>query len=82
MMVLSPYAKQGHVSHERAEFSSPVRFIQDNWSLPQLAERDRRATPLFDAFDFDQPPRPGELRPLPQDCTGEMFPDEPPRRYQ
>jgi phospholipase C len=82
MMVLSPYAKQGHVSHELAEFSSPVRFIQDNWSLPQLAERDRRATPLFDAFDFEQRPRPGETRPLPQDCTGEMFPDEPPRRYQ
>jgi phospholipase C len=82
MLVLSPYAKPGHVSHELAEFSSPVRFIQDNWSLPQLAERDRRATPLFDAFDFDLRPRRGETRPLPQDCTGEMFPEEPPRRYQ
>jgi phospholipase C len=82
MLVLSAYAKQGHVSHELGDFASPVRFIQDNWGLPQLAERDRRATPLFDAFDFDQKPRPAEARPLPQDCTGEMFPDEPPRRYQ
>ena len=82
MLVLSAYAKQGHVSHELGDFASPVRFIQDNWGLPQLADRDRRATPLFDAFDFDQRPRHGETRPFPQDCTGEMFPNEPPRRYQ
>ncbi|HSJ50969.1 MAG TPA: alkaline phosphatase family protein [Actinomycetota bacterium] len=56
MLVISPYAKHGHVSHELGEFSSVVRFIEDNWGLPQLAERDRMATPLFDAFDFDSAP--------------------------
>jgi phospholipase C len=82
MLVISPFAKHGHVSHELAEFSSPVRFIEDNWGLPQLAERDRMATPLLDSFEFDQRPRPGEPLPLPIDCLGEPFPDEPPRRYQ
>ncbi len=82
MLVISPFARHGHVSHELAEFSSPVRFIEDNWGLPQLAERDRMATPLLDAFDFDQRPRPPDLLPLPTDCIGEPFPDEPPRRYQ
>jgi phospholipase C len=78
MLVISPYAKHGHVSHELGEFSSVVRFIEDNWGLPQLAERDRMATPLLDAFDFDQRPRPPDPRPLPQDCEGEMYPTAPP----
>ena len=81
MLVISPYAKQGHVSHELGEFCSVVRFIEDNWGLPRLSERDRNATPLFDSFDFEQPPRPPDPRPLPVDCEGPMFPDAPPRRY-
>jgi phospholipase C len=82
MLVLSPYAKQGHVSHELAEFSSVVRFIEDNWDLPQLAERDRMATPLFDSFDFDQRPRSPDPLPLPSDCEGSPYLDGPPRRYE
>ena len=82
MLVISPYAKHGHVSHELAEFSSVVRFIEDNWGLPQLAERDRIATPLLDSFDLEQRPRPPDPLPLPSDCEGETFPDEPPRRYE
>jgi phospholipase C len=81
MLVISPFAKHGHVSHELSEFSSVVRFIEDNWGLPRLAERDRMATPLLDSFDFEQRPRPPDPRPLPSDCEGEVFPDEPPRRY-
>ena len=81
MLAISPYAKHGHVSHERSEFSSVVRFIEDNWGLPQLAERDRLATPLFDSFDFDQRPRPPDPRPLPTDCVGPMYPSAPPKRY-
>ena len=78
MLVLSPYAKEGHVSHELGEFSSVVRFIEENWGLPHLAWRDRIATPLFDAFDMDQAPRPPDPLPLPDDCEGEVFPDAPP----
>jgi phospholipase C len=78
MLVISPFAKDGHVSHELGEFSSVVRFIEDNWGLPQLAERDRRATPLHDAFDFAQRSRPPDPRPLPTDCQGPVFPDAPP----
>jgi phospholipase C len=81
MLVISPYAKHGHVSRELAEFSSPVRFIEDNWGLPQLADRDRKAPPLLDSFDFEQRPRPPEVRPLPGDCVGSMFSADPPRRY-
>jgi phospholipase C len=78
MLVISPYAKEGHVSHELGEFSSVVRFIEDNWGLPQLAERDRLATPLFDAFDFERRARPPDALPLPDDCRPPVYPDEPP----
>jgi hypothetical protein len=66
------------VSLDLAEFSSVVRFMEDNWSLPQLAERDRDATPLLDSFDFEQRPRPPDPRPVITDCEGTQFPDEPP----
>jgi phospholipase C len=82
MLVISPYAKHGHVSHELSEFSSVVRFIEDNWGLPRLAERDRDATPLLDSFDLEQRPRPPDPRPLVRDCEGAVYPDEPPRRYE
>jgi phospholipase C len=82
MLVISPFAKHGYVSHELSEFSSVVRFIEDNWGLPQLADRDRMATPLFDAFDFDQRPRPPDPRPLPTDCEGSPYLGGPPQRYE
>ena len=78
MLVISPYAKHGHVSHELGEFSSPVRFVEENWGLPQLADRDRDATPLLDAFDFGQSPRPPDVLPPVGDCLEPAYPDAPP----
>ena len=74
MIVLSPYARQGAVSHELGEFSSVLRFIEDNWSLRQLTHRDRQATPMLSAFDFSQPPRPPVPLPEREDCRGPKFP--------
>ncbi|HSD49448.1 MAG TPA: alkaline phosphatase family protein, partial [Actinomycetota bacterium] len=76
LLVISPYAVDGTVSHEEGEFSSVIRFIEDNWSLrPYLTSRDRAATPLLSAFDFSQPPRPPDPLPLRTDCTGPKFPE-------
>ena len=76
LLVISPYAKQGFVSHELGEFSSVLRFIEDNWRLTQLTHRDRQATPLLSAFDFEQAPRPPDPLPLRSDCVGPQFPDD------
>jgi phospholipase C len=77
MILLSPYAKQGVVSSELGEFSSVLRFIEDNWKLrPYLTHRDRQATPLLSAFDFDQPPRPPDPLPQRTDCEGPKFPND------
>jgi len=73
LIVISPYAKQGKVSHELGEFSSVLRFIEDNWNLRQLTHRDREATPLLSAFDFSQAPRPPDPLPLRTDCEGPIW---------
>jgi phospholipase C len=75
MLVISPYAVDGKVSHEQGELSSVLRFIEDNWSLrPYLTQRDRGATPMLSAFDFSQSPRPPDPLPLRTDCMGPKFP--------
>jgi phospholipase C len=76
-ILISPYAKDGKVSHELGEFSSVLRFIEDNWHLDRyLTRRDAKATPLLSAFDFAQDPRPADPRPLRTDCEGPKFPED------
>jgi phospholipase C len=59
LLVISPYAKPGHVSHVRYEHGSILRFIEDRFALPRMAASDRRAnSPAKDCFDFAQRPRP------------------------
>jgi phospholipase C len=80
LLVISPYARQGYIDHTLGEFSSVLRFIEDNWGLRQLTRRDRDAFNLSDAFDFSQTPRPPDPLPLrAPDCTGPQFPDA--KRY-
>lgn len=58
LLVISPYAKRGHVSHEQYETASVLRFAEDLWGLGRLAAADRRAkSPASDCFDFTQEPR-------------------------
>jgi phospholipase C len=73
MLVISPYAVDGKVSGELGEFSSVLRFIEDNWGLTKLTHRDREATPMMSAFDFRQDPRPPDPLPLRTDCVGVPF---------
>jgi len=59
LLILSPYAIEGHVSHVQYETASVLRFAEDLWGLPQMAPADRRATsPAADCFDFYQTPKP------------------------
>jgi len=76
LLVISPYARQGYVDHTLGEFSTVLRFIEDNWGLTQLTHRDRDATNLSEAFDFARRPRPPDPLPLrAPDCHGPQFPD-------
>ncbi|MGA7354433.1 MAG: alkaline phosphatase family protein, partial [Candidatus Cybelea sp.] len=58
LLVISPYAKQNHVSHVQYETASVLRFAEDLFGLGQLAAADARATsPAPDCFDFHQEAR-------------------------
>jgi phospholipase C len=60
LLIVSPYAKKGSVTHVQYETSSVLRFIEDDFGLPQLSTSDARANdPANDAnaFDFSQSPR-------------------------
>jgi phospholipase C len=58
MLIVSPYAKQGYVTHVQYETASVLRYMEDNFGLPHLAQADKRANdPASDAFDYTQQPR-------------------------
>ncbi|HYL27700.1 MAG TPA: alkaline phosphatase family protein [Candidatus Nitrosotalea sp.] len=63
-LIISPYAKQGYVSHVQYEYGSILRFIEETYGLTPGAigptaqgYTDARAASLDDAFDFTQQPR-------------------------
>jgi phospholipase C len=57
LIVISPYAKAGVVSHTQYELSSILKFIEERFGLPALTARDATANDVTDAFDFTQQPR-------------------------
>jgi phospholipase C len=57
-ILVSPYAKRGAVDHSTLDFTSILRFIEDNWSLKPLSTRDAHAKSIASGFDFSKPPRP------------------------
>ena len=56
LIVVSPYAKKGHVSHVVYDHTSIARFIETKFKIPALTARDANADPLMDLFDFTDPP--------------------------
>ena len=63
MLVVSAYAKKGHVSHTHYEHGSILKFVEETFGLPALAASDKRATAPDDAFNFNKPPRKFEMVP-------------------
>ncbi len=56
MLLISPWARGGYIDHQTYDFSSVLRTIEEIFGLAPLAQRDRRATDMLGAFDFDQNP--------------------------
>jgi len=71
MLVISPYARQGYVSHTQYEFGSILKFVEDNWGLQRVGTSDRRAQSIVNAFDFTKPPRP--FTPIPARYSRSYF---------
>jgi len=58
LIVVSPYARHGYVSHKQHEIASTLHFIETTFGLPSLGLADARADALGDMFDFSQQPAP------------------------
>ena len=57
LLIISPWAKRGYISHTTLEFSSVLKFIEERFDLDPLTERDQDANDLIDSFDFHHRPR-------------------------
>jgi phospholipase C len=56
LMIISPWAKRGYISHTPLEFSSVLKFVEMRFGLNPLTQRDALANDMFDSFDFNQSP--------------------------
>jgi len=62
LLIISPYTKigsggSGYISHTQYEFSSVLKFIEEDFGIPPLTTRDADANDTTDSFDFTQAPR-------------------------
>ncbi len=56
-ILVSPYAKKGYIDNTVLDFTSILKFIEQNWGVASLAQRDSQANNFLTAFDFSQAPR-------------------------
>ncbi len=56
LLIVSPYARKGHISATQYEFSSVLKFIEERFGLPALGVRDANANDMTDSFNFTQTP--------------------------
>jgi phospholipase C len=74
---VSAYARAHYIDHATLDFTSMLKFIEQNWRLRPLTTLDARAGSIMGAFDFAQPPRKAEIIPLQR-----FTPPPPPRRVR
>ncbi|MGD0832220.1 MAG: alkaline phosphatase family protein, partial [Terracidiphilus sp.] len=54
LLVISPYAKHGYVSHQVYETASLLTYIEKTFKVPSTGARDATANDLSDCFDYTQ----------------------------
>jgi len=54
LVVISPYAKPGYVSHTQYEFGSILKFVEQTFATGSLGTTDMRANSVSDMFNFSQ----------------------------
>ncbi len=58
LIVVSPYARRGYISHVQHDFGSILKFVEVTFGLPSLGYADAPADDLSDCFDYSQQPLP------------------------
>jgi phospholipase C len=64
LIIISPWAIPGKVSHTTYELTSMVKFVEEVFGLPPLTHRDANANDTSDSFNFTQTPNPALVLPL------------------
>jgi phospholipase C len=54
LLIVSPYAKQGYITHRFHEASGFIKFIEHNFDLGTLGARDAGTDAFADCFDYTQ----------------------------
>ncbi|HKE35992.1 MAG TPA: alkaline phosphatase family protein [Candidatus Baltobacteraceae bacterium] len=75
MIVISPYARAGYISHTQYEFGSILKFVENTFKLGPLGTTDVRSTSIADCFNFNQKPRP--FKRIPAKLPASFFEREP-----
>ena len=57
LLSISPFTRRGLIDDELGEFSTPLRFIADNWGLGHLTPRIANTHNFEHVFDFSKEPR-------------------------
>jgi phospholipase C len=52
LVVVSPFANPGYISHVTHDFGSILKFMEENYGLPSLGFADAYADDLSDCFNF------------------------------
>jgi phospholipase C len=52
------------IDHTKLDFTSMMKFIEQNWRLRPLTRLDAKAGSIMGAFDFQAPPRRPDIIPL------------------
>jgi phospholipase C len=55
LLIISPFAKNGYVTHRQYSYVSFLKFIETRFHLAPLTSLDADADPMLDAFDFGAP---------------------------
>jgi phospholipase C len=82
-LLISAYARQGQVNHTVLDYTSALKFVEQNWQLRPLTSRDAHANSLTSAFNFTIGPRRPALIPVgptvvPDSLPGVPAPPPPP----
>lgn len=54
-LFVSPYSRRGQIDHTTYDYTSILKFIEDNWHLDPLTARDASANSIAASLDFDAP---------------------------
>ncbi|MGA7354472.1 MAG: alkaline phosphatase family protein [Candidatus Cybelea sp.] len=76
MIVISPYAKRGYVSHVPYEFGSILKYIETTFTLGSMGTTDVRANNISDMFDLRSRPR--VFKPIKAKYGAKYFLAQPP----